>query len=59
MHMKLTTANIAIVRQWMFNRSSLVDPSPNSRDQINVKDPITGVKTKERKCFYKFSICEL
>ena len=43
---KLTMTNIAIVRRWTFNSSSLVDPSPNSRDQIDVKDPITGVKTK-------------
>ena len=48
-----------MVRQWTFEHSALVDPSLSSSDQIQVKDPVTGVKTKEQEHFHEFSIREL
>jgi hypothetical protein len=57
--MKLTPGNIEAVQEWLFTESKLVDPSPNKRDEITVKDEATGEKVKHRKHHYKFSIREL
>jgi hypothetical protein len=56
---RFTPEFIVEIRNWLVHHCTKLIDSPNSKDSVMVKCPITGVKKKERKQYYMFSIREI
>ena len=56
---RFTPAVIQALHEWVLTKCSLVVASPNQKDVVRVKDPVTGAVTKQQKKYYVSSVQEL
>ena len=58
-HSRYTPEFIVEIRKWLVEYCQKIIQSPNAKDSIWIKCPVTGLKSKERKHFFLFSVREV